>query len=463
MRHSKNIQILDSNSDVLRSTVNRRRGSVFATVLASCLSAVVSQPVMSQSYAPAVTSVLDDTAQYGYSTFETVARGTDPTYNALASGQGGVISRQLSDGQIQLGNTDEGTIISVSEGEDRVTGQVPAGDFISTNANQMFGSGYSNMQSEYVPSSHVGGGSSYSGYGSTGYGNSNPCCPENCHSFYVSYDSIYIKKKADQSFSLSQGRFLSDFDFDFSHRITIGQMFDCTDGVEAVFTGPLRWSRQRIDQNSAGGLNSILTTGFGYTPDQIDTFNGSNRHIQLEQIYMQSYELNRRWFAWDIMSTLIGIRGFNYNESYLFDTVDSDLSLGYLRTKTSNFLLGGQVGADIYKPFGQRLALGSSTRVGIFANFNKGETLLVNDASFLINTRTRDTDVAGMIEYKALARYRILPHVIVRAGYEAWILAGIATVSDQRYVPINPSTGLNYRASDIVFFHGATGGVEIQF
>ena len=281
---------------------------------------------------------------------------------------------------------------------------------------------------------------------------------------------MFLRKKADQSFTLSPRRLLGDFDYEAGGRYTVGQMLDCTDGVEAVYTGPFNWSRARVDQPSTGTLDSIFTTDGSYLPSQIDAFNGAIRHIQVERAELQSFEGNRRWFAWDIMSTLIGIRGIKYDESLIFDSADlpaistpNVAQPGAFRTSTRNFLLGGQIGADVYRPIGQRLSIGSRARIGIFANFNKGETFLANRGNVLLNARQRDIDVSGLIQNGVLARYRILPNFVATAGYEAWILAGVATVSHQRYAPITPNTGLTYRASDTVFFHGATGGFEITF
>ncbi len=70
-------------------------------------------------------------------------------------------------------------------------------------------------------------------------------------------------------------------------------------------------------------FDSTLTTGGGISGGQIDTFNGAVFHRQIESARLQSFEFNRRWFAWDVVSTLIGIRGFQYNENYQFDTIDA--------------------------------------------------------------------------------------------------------------------------------------------
>lgn len=479
MRQSKRIQPIGSITRAMRVRGSRGRRLVFSSLLTGCLSAILGQSAISQTLAPPVQSVLNDTAMQGYVAPKPAPFKADRSYTALASTTGAVTNR-ASDNTIHLGDSAEGKVISVTEGEDRIIGEVSAGEYVSTNANQMYGSGYAGSSnyagnsnnagnsgyldgSSGVPSSYMGGSGSYNGYASTGYSNSNPCCPENCHSYYISGEAVFLRKKADESFTLSPRRFLGDFDYEAGGRYTVGQMLDCTDAVEAVYTGPFNWNRARVDQSSTGTLDSIFTTDGGYIPSQINTFNGAIRHIQVERAELQSFEGNRRWFAWDIMSTLIGIRAFKYDESLIFDSVAPDLGAGFFRTNTRNFLLGGQVGADIFRPVGQRLSVGTRTRIGIFANFNRGETLLANRGTYLLNARQRDIDVAGMLQYGALARYRILPNFVATAGYEAWILAGMATVSQQRYTPINPNTGLTYRASDTVFFHGATGGFEITF
>jgi hypothetical protein len=373
---------------------------------------------------------------------------------------------QTSDRGLSLGSISDGNVIGINEGEDRVietSDTIPQGYHTSTQMGGMDYSspGYSGMQ-------YGNNGGSYSGYAPYGSPVSNPCCPENCHDYYVSYESVFLKAKASQNFSLSQGRFLGRYDYDFGGRYTIGQMLDCVDGVEFVYTGPFEWNRSRDVQAATNSLQSILTASDGYVAADINAFNNSRLHAQAERIDLQSFEVNRRWFAWDIMSTLIGIRAFRYNESFLFDAFDQinitpTPADGFFRTRLENFLIGPQVGMDSFRPVGQRLSIGTSARIGIFANFNKGETFLSNRGNPLLNASRRDIDIAGAITSGGIGRYRVTPRLSVIGGYEAWILAGVATVSDQNYVPITPSTGINYRSQDIVFFHGATGGIEYKF
>ncbi len=456
MRHSTNNGLIGSGT--LRHGFLDRPGlqALLSSLLTGCLSGILGQNANAQTPAAPVHSVLKDTA-YQNSDFAVAQKPyKDKSYTTLASGVSGVTS-PVSNGGIHLGASDEGTIISMTEGEDRVIGQVPAGNMISTSMNQ-----YESPEYSQVPSSYAGGGS-YSGYASQSGSMGNPCCPQNCHSYYVGYESLFFRRKTDESFTLSRGRFLDTFDYEFGNRITLGQMLDCTDGVEFVYTGALKWDRARIDQSNSGALDSILTGDAGYTAAQVDTFNGARRHIQIEQSKLQSYEANRRWFAEDVMSTLIGLRAVQLDESFLFDSVDLDLGAGFYRKSTRNYLVGAQIGTDVYRPIGQRLSIGSRTRAGLFANFTKGETILANRGTFVLFARDKDINAAGLVTYSGTARYRICRNLVAIGGYEAWILSRVSTVSDQTYTPVTPNSGLNYRSKDTLFFHGATGGIELTW
>jgi hypothetical protein len=418
-----------------------------------------------QTLAPIIQSATNDPTRVLHDAgVRTLNNYDDGSMVVPAGSQQRSSSAYMPNPRLELDLGSEGKVIGVTEGEDRIietSDAIPEG--IPT-ATQYGGSGY-NAYSPTASGVHYGNsGGAYSGYGATGSPVSNPCCPENCHDYYVSYESVFLKAKASENFSLSQGRFLGRYDYDFGSRITIGQMLDCVDAVELVYTGPFEWNRGRTDQAATNSLQSVLTTGGGYIASDIDVFNNSLRHIQAERVELQSYEANRRWFAWDIMSTLIGIRAFQYKETLLFDTaVGSPNAFGFFRSRLENFMIGPQVGMDLARPVGQRLSIGSSARIGIFANFNKGSTILSNRNNTLLNASRRDIDVAGAIITGATARYRLTPRIAVIGGYESWILAGVASVSDQRYVPITPSTGIDYRAKDLIFFHGATGGVEIKY
>ena len=279
--------------------------------------------------------------------------------------------------------------------------------------------------------------------------------------FYLSYEALWITREGDENFTMSQNRLLPQFGNDLSGRYTIGQMLDCVDGIEAVFTGPLRWSRQ--DSVTGAGLDSFFTAGAPYTAASIDAFNNATTHSQLYKVKFNNYELNRRWWADNVMSTLIGIRAIDYREGFSFDSTGTGGSKGVFRQNVDNLLLGFQIGNDMFFPATNRLEVGLRTRLGIFGNFNKSNTFMSNRGTTRVNSRDKDIDFAGMIETGLLARYRIFPNVVAMGGYEAWFMPGVATAANQRNNIVTPSLGSDVRAGDTVVFHGATAGLEISF
>lgn len=288
------------------------------------------------------------------------------------------------------------------------------------------------------------------------------CCMGCDRSFYVNYDAIWFKRAGDEGFSMSQGSFMDESDYDFSGRYTFGQLFDCVDGVEGVYTGRLRWTRAAVNTNAPA--TSLLIPAGTFNAADLDAFSNANSHTQIWQAQYQNYEFSRRWWAQDIMSSLIGFKMIQYKEQYAFDSVPgAGPGLGIYRRNVENLLLGVQAGGDMFFPISQRLSIGAKARAGVFANFNEGQTFLSNRGALKVNNFDKDVDVSGIIETGTVARYRILPSVVASAGYEFWYLMGVATVPRQGVQVIAPLTGSRVSASDEVLMHGATAGLEVSF
>ncbi len=495
-----------------QASASRRRRWAAAMLAGSIVSGVfgnssvmgqqpaVVRPNTPKAFAPAagampqnatITSVLQDTAMAGSDNAfaSSLSRGVyqAPLKSLPITGMNAGPSSDDSSGVVvpasdttpttyHLGQEPEGAIVSskvISTSEPVIVSQQelgPNGTPISTpivdsygfnEAVAMPGPAYGYSQ----PTRHGGSRPSLavmSGY-STNRGQNNTCCPEVCRRFYLGYEAVYLQREGDQQYSFSQGNFLPNNGYELGHRITLGQMFDCTDGVEFVYTGSFTWERASQHLSPGGTLQSFLTAGSGYTASQIDTFNDAFRHQQGIRANLQSFEANRKWYAWDIMSTLIGIRAFQYNEQLSFDSVGSGNGAGFFRTDLQNFLLGAQIGSDVMRPISQRLSVGARSRLGAFANFNEGELQVFNRGTRLIDASRRSTDIAGMVQLGVIGRYRILPNLVTTVGYEAMYLAGVATASNQQYTPLNPNSGTSYDAGDCVLFHGGTFGLEYSW
>lgn len=289
------------------------------------------------------------------------------------------------------------------------------------------------------------------------------CARENCRLYYFSAEALYWKQEEDQSLGFTQRRNLSDFDYEWGGRVTLGEMLDCINGWEFVYTGPFEWNRT-LDVTGPG-LNSSFRTlaPLPTAPALLDTFFNANVQSQSLQTKLSTYEVNRRWFATDLFSTLIGMRFASYNENFNFSSVGPN-GFGLFTNRTTNFLIGAQVGVNMYRPVTQRLSYGGWGKAGVYANFAKNKNLLQNNNDFIIdNSQRSDTSVAGILQGGLSLRYQILPRLVLSGGYEAMFIPGVATVANQQTFPLTETSPNRVDQDDSVFFHGANAGFEYSY
>jgi hypothetical protein len=287
-------------------------------------------------------------------------------------------------------------------------------------------------------------------------------CVTGCDvSWYVNYDALWLRRSNDSYFSLSRNSYLPDFDYEFGGRYTVGQLWDCVNGWEAVYTGPFDWQRQNAVLGP-GNLQSRFIPSAGYTAAEIDTFNNADQHVQAWQSELNSFELNRRWWTWDVISTMIGVRYVDYQEQFLFLS-DSAQGLGRYQNNVQNRMAGAQIGADMLYPVSLRANFGIRGKAGVYANFDEQNVLLQNAATTLLNAGDNSVDVAGLIEMGVFTTYQIVPSVRLTAGYEFWYMPGVVTVPGQSPEIVNPSTGTRLDNDSEVFLHGGSLGVQVLF
>ena len=159
-----------------------------------------------------------------------------------------------------------------------------------------------------------------------------PCYAPGCDvSWYVGYEALWLRREGDDNFTMSRFNRLAPFDYEIGRiggRVTAGRLFDCTNGVEAVYTGPFKWTRSSNISSGAGSLNSRFIPSGDFNLTSINTFNNANQHVQTYQAKFNSYELNRTWWTWDVLQTLVGLRYVNYEEDYAFSTARNGVGNG---------------------------------------------------------------------------------------------------------------------------------------
>ncbi len=289
----------------------------------------------------------------------------------------------------------------------------------------------------------------------------NPCNPGCDVSYYFNYEALFLRRENDERFSLSRNSFMPDFDYEFGGRYTIGNLLDCVNGWEVVYAGPFDWQRQAT-VTGTGTLQSQLQPLNGYTAAQISAFNSADVHSQAWRTQLQSYEFNRRWWVWDVISTMIGMRYVDYEEDYLFFSSGA-AGTGLYSERLDNQLVGGQLGFDMLYPVSLRANVGVRGKAGVYANFSDRRTNLNNAGTAILNAGDSDVDVAGLFELGIFTNYHIVPSVRVTAGYEFWYLPGIATVPEQRPSLVSPASGTTVFDRDDLFLHGGSLGVQVLY
>ncbi|RMF40637.1 MAG: hypothetical protein D6753_11330 [Planctomycetota bacterium] len=296
--------------------------------------------------------------------------------------------------------------------------------------------------------------------------NQNPCAPGCDVTAYLSYEALWLRREGDDRFTLSRNTFLPDFDFelggDFGGRYTVGWLQNCVDGWEVSYVGPYDWQRSATVSGAATLQSNFFPTG-GYTASEVSAFNDADVHIQAYRAQLQTIELNRRWWEWDVVSTMIGIRFVDYEEDFLFSSVNGTVGNGLFLQSTDNEMIGIQAGIEAMYPVTLRLNAGVRAKGGVYANFADSQTFLNNAGTIVLNAGDSDVDVAGLIEVGYFANYSVTRSIRITGGYELWYMPGIATIPEQRSQVVSPSSGTTVFTDNEVVVHGGSVGVQVLF
>lgn len=279
--------------------------------------------------------------------------------------------------------------------------------------------------------------------------------------WYGSAEALYWRRENDERFGLSQGTRLQPFDYDWAGRVTIGRMLDCVNGYEISYVGPFQWDRQ--SSRTGTGLQSKLNADSPYTAADISAFNNATLHQQAYRARMNSLEFNKRCWAWDVFSTLIGVRVVDYREDYIFRSINPVIGTGYYQDEARNIMVGPQIGGDWMQPFGLRTLVGFKGKAAALANFNRNQVFMSNGGLVKVDSYDDTLDIAGLFELGTYVKYSITPSIRVQAGYDLWYMPGVATVPGQGLNHVNPDTGIKSRSDEELFIQGGSFGAQILF
>ena len=282
-------------------------------------------------------------------------------------------------------------------------------------------------------------------------------------SWYFGFDALWLRREGDRNYSIVRNQFMDDVDYEFGGRITAGKMCDCSTAYEFVYTGPYKW-RRGSDTAGSDDVDSLFVdfgTGLG------DAFFDADLQQQRWRAEAHSFEVNRRKWAWDAISTLIGLRYFRYDERFTLNSFRSlpppEPVTGRYVNDLENHLFGAQLGGDIFFVTSLRTSISVRGKAGVYANAASREVRLLEDDVVLVNNARDKIDLAGLFELGLFGNYQITPSIRLHGGYEVWYASGIATTATQRQIVLNFASGRQLRMKDDLFLHGFSGGVLLLY
>lgn len=176
---------------------------------------------------------------------------------------------------------------------------------------------------------------------------------------------------------------------------------------------------------------------------------------------LDSFELNAKREISPWLTALAGIRYIEFDDSLYMAGIGGQNGFG--RIRGLNDLLGAQVGLDTALwNRGGRFSLSAGGKMGVFANFARGDAEVVAGASNGWDDAST-THTAFMSELNLTARYQISTHWSTRLGYQLLWVDGVAEAGSQmaHLSPFAPGSAV--MADSTLFCHGMTGGLECRW
>jgi hypothetical protein len=295
---------------------------------------------------------------------------------------------------------------------------------------------------------------------------SNPALPPDCGmscppAWYVRSEALMISNETYDRVSLSMNYSLPAFSYEPALRLTAGRRRDCSEGWEVSYMGPLEWE-SRASLRGYPLETTLVSPGRAIN---LSAFERASVQTQVYTSSMYSFEAHQRYYDWDTMSCLLGLRYLDLRESFsLFSQslAPEPVESGAFRVGVHNRLIGAQGGFEMLYPIGttNRLTISSKLKGGVYANIADSTTQLVNAGVVQLNSSADKTQIAATVEYGLMANLQLTPRVSIHAGYEVWYLVGVALAPEQNVSPMTRNTGRSMITDDDSWFHGGTVGVQ---
>jgi len=268
----------------------------------------------------------------------------------------------------------------------------------------------------------------------------------------VQVGAVLLKYGDDTAATLSNNFSLGDFGYQEGVRLSVVRHLDCLDGWEGAFIGGLEW--EKSGQLNGAGLTSRLSS----TTVNLSEFSNATFQSQSYRSRLNGGEINRRWYGWDVISTLVGVRYLSINEDFIFNSTGAG-GAGFMSVGTDNNMAGPQIGVDLIFPIG-KFSTRTTIKGSLMGNRSETNVQLINAGTVEVANSSDTLKVASLLEMGYYLSYQATRRVRFYGGYEFLWLNGFATATSQVANPITSQTGSAVSTNNDVFFHGVSAGME---
>ena len=320
-----------------------------------------------------------------------------------------------------------------------------------------------------------------------GGGNCDSCGPNGCYNpnlincDYGTYGSVsaarryaYLEflylRREDGDITNSNFSTLGEFDFNAAWRVTLGQRSDMTQGREFSYFGTDDIDAEETVTDDQNRLNAFFVPAAGLVPADLTAFFGASEQSQFKRTNIQSFELNKVRWGWDVVKSFVGFRYLYMADRYELNSTASTFDFlgnptgvesGRQRIDTFNNLFGGHIGAELFYDVGYRISVSGLSKFGVFANINRVENFIENDGTTILDVEDESATISTTYDIQLLAHYQLRQSTRLRVGYTGLFLGQVATTSDNFTPFVTPLAGFDTSDSDDAFIQGFTVGLEI--
>ncbi len=276
---------------------------------------------------------------------------------------------------------------------------------------------------------------------------------------YFVFDALFWDRPAG-TFRASNITVINEHDWTKGGRVTIGRRRDAVIGWEASFMGFDPWIETSTQYNPPATLfGAIFPDASGFPDASYSSFRSATFMEQFHKTDLNSVEVNKTWWGADVAKVFIGGRFVYFQDKFHLSSANAFGEQGIYKLRGTNNLAGVHAGSQAIYDIGRRAAFSVGGKLGVYANFARGEVQLINSSSLVHFRQTDNTDFSATMDLSATLHMRLGNQARFRIGYDAFVITSAVTAEQNYTTIVSPASVVVFNES--VVLHGLAIGFEI--